>query len=133
MSAGHSGTTLYLGRVHLHSTAAKKGGVSQPLSAHTSAGFTYILRQRRRAVLAGHSVPRLSIASRSDPLTSCSRGGEQFSQPFSIQALDCISFGSTYNLQQRRRAVLAGHSALRHYTSSRSDSLTSYRSKIGNC
>ena len=76
MLAGQSarpGTTLNPGRIHLHPTAAKEGSVSRPISAqalHSISGFTYILPQSRRAVLAGHSAPKNYTSSRSDSLTS---------------------------------------------------------------
>ena len=54
-----------------------------------------------------------------------------FSRPLSTQALLPIPIGFTYELQQPRRAVLAGHFAPKHYTSSRLDSLTCYSSSEG--
>ena len=134
----------------------KEGIVSQPLSTQAlhsiSIGFTNILPQRRRAVLAGHSAPRHYTPSRPASLTSYSSEGGSVSRPLSTQALHSISIrftyilpqrkegsisrprhntkprsvGFTYFLQQRRRAVLAGHPAPRHYTQSRSDPLTIY-------
>ena len=51
-----------------------------------------------------------------------------FSRPLSTQALRPIPVGFTYELQQRRRAVLASNFVPKHYTSSRSNSLTCYSS-----
>ena len=116
---------------------------------------TYDLQQRRKTLLVGHSSP---VPSRSDLLTSYINEGGQcrsatqhsgtelhldrirllptaakagsVSRPLSNQALDCILVGFTYNLQQLRRAVLAGHTARRRCTPSRPDSLTNYRAAL---
>ena len=105
----HPRTTLHLGRIHLLATATKEGSISRPLSTqalhYISIGFTYSLQQQIRPV----------------------------SRLLSTHALHSISIGFTYSLQQRRRAVSASHSAPRNYTSSRSDSLTPYSSKGGQC
>ena len=126
-----------------------------------SVGFTCPLQQRRRAVLAGHSAPRHYTPSRLDSLTFYSSEEGQcqpvtqhpgttlhlgwihlqttaakkgsVSRSLSTQALQSISVGFTYPLQQRRQAVLAGHSAPRHYTPSRLDLLTCYSSNEGQC
>ena len=55
------------------------------------------------------------------------------SRPLRAQALHSILVGFTYELQQRRRRVLAGHSALRHYTTYRLVLLTNYSSEGGQC
>ena len=61
----HPGTILDLGRIHLRTTAAKKSSVSQPLitqALHSIVfGLTYLLQQRRRAVLAGLSAHCISV------------------------------------------------------------------------
>ena len=112
-------------------------------------------------MLAGHSAPRHYTPSWSGSLTTYSSEGGQckpatqhpgttphpgrihllatavkegsVSRPLSTQSLHCIPGGFTYELQQRRRALLAGHSAPRHYTPSRADSLTRYSSEGGQC
>ena len=77
----HPRTTLHLGRIHLLPTAAKKDSVSQPLSTQglrlISVGFTYFLKQRSRAVLAGHSAPRQYTPSHLGSLTAYSSEGGQ--------------------------------------------------------
>ena len=80
-------------------------------------------------MLAGHPTPKHYTPFRSDSLTSYSSEGGSVIQPLSTS----ISVGFTYELQQRGRSVLAGHSAPRHYTPSWSDSLTSYSSEGGQC
>ena len=132
----HPGTTLHIGRIYLRTTAAETGSFSRSLSTQAlnsiSVGFTYILQPRRRAVLAGHSAPRHYTPSRLDLLpTAAGKGSVSWS--LNSQALQSISVGFTYSLQPRRRAVLAGHSAPRHYTPSRLDSLTNYSSEGGQC
>ena len=94
-------------------------------------------------MLVDHSAPRHCTPPRPDSLTNYSseegqcqpatqypgttlhRGRIQLlataakegsvSQPVSTRALHSSSVGFTYSLQQRRRALLAGHSAPRHY------------------
>ena len=109
-------------------------------------------------MLAGHTVPRHYPPSQSDPLTSYSSVGWQCSPAAQLRGTTLhlgrihlhtkaakegsvtglpsshsISVGFTYELQQRGMALLAGHSATRHYPPSRSDTLTRYRSEEGEC
>ena len=99
----------------------------------SSVGSTYKLQQRRTAVLAGYSAPMHYAPARSDPFTSYSSEGRQCSRPLSTHALRFSSVVSTYFLQQRRKAMLAGHSAPMHYAPARSDPLTSYSSEGRQC
>ena len=128
--------TLHLGRNLLRARAAKEGSVSRPLITQAfhsiSVGFTYELEQRRMAVLAGHPAPSHYTSGRIHLLPTAATEGS-VSRPLSTQPLHSILVGFTYLLQLRRRVVLAGHSAPRHYTLSRSDSLTRYRSKGWQC
>ena len=68
-------------QIHVQTTAAKEGSVNRLLSTlelHSiTIGFTYILQQRRRSVLAGHSAPWNDTPSRSDSLTYYSSEGGQ--------------------------------------------------------
>ena len=84
-------------------------------------------------MLADHSAPRQYTLSWSDSLTNCSSKGAVFSRPLSTQALRPLPIGFTYELRQRRRAVLAGHFAPKHYTSSWLDLLTCCSSEGGQC
>ena len=126
-----------------------------------SVGFTYGLWQLTRLVLAGHSEPPHYIPLLSDSLTACSSDGRQcqpttrrpgttfhlarirllptvvkegsVSRPLSTQAPLSTSVGFTHGLQHQRGAVLASHPVPRHYTFSRSGSLTACSSEGGQC
>ena len=85
-------------------------------------------------MLAGYLASRHYTPSRSDLLTICSSEGGQcqpVTQHPGITLRPSVRF--TYHLQQRRRAVLDGYSAPRHYSPFRFDSLTSYSSEEGQC
>ena len=84
-------------------------------------------------MLAGHSAPRYCTHPRQIHLRATGAEEGSISRPFSTQVLRVIPVGFTYSLQQRRRAVLAGHSAPRHCAPWRSDSLTRYNSEGGQC
>ena len=71
-------------------------------------------------MLAGHSAPWHYTPSRSDSLSTKPKESS-VSRPLSTQALDPTAVEFTYLLQNRRMAVLASHSAPRHYTPSRSN------------
>ena len=107
-------------------------------------------------MLAGHSAPRLYTRRGRIHLLSAEPNEGSVSRPLSTQALYPVAVEFTYFLQNRMRTVLAGHLAPGHYTRrgrihllptepkegsfsrplrtpSRSNSLTLYSSKEGQC